>query len=88
MQQPKTDLTDGTVPGAQRSYKTFFDLHQFLVRKYSKNLKVPGVKLSVNPAWAITWFVGVTIYCTFYNYNSPPPGQIYATKYLRKKLLQ
>ena len=51
----------------------FFGLHQYLAKKYCENLKVSGAQLIVNPARAITWFVGVTIYCTFFNNNSPPP---------------
>ena len=47
---------------------------------------MPGAQLKVNPAWAFTWFVGVTIYCTFFNNNSPPPRQFLCTKYFRKKL--
>ena len=43
-------------------------------------------KLNINPARAITWFVGVTIYCTFFNNNSPPPRQFLCNKILLKKL--
>ena len=67
MQLLGTDLTDGPVPGAPRSYKTFFDLNLYLAGKYCENPKVPGVQLNVNPNLAIIWFVGVTIYCTFFN---------------------
>ena len=68
------DLTYGTVPGAPRSNgKTFFSLLLYLAGKYCKNLEVPGAQLNVNPARAITWFVGVTIYCTFFNNNPHPP---------------
>ena len=69
------DLTYGTMPEATRSDKTFFGLHLYLVGKYCENLKMPGAQLDVNPALAITWFVGVTVYCTFFNNNSPPPRQ-------------
>ena len=44
--------------------KCFFDLYLYLAEKYCKNPKVPAVQLHVNPALAITWLVGVTIYCT------------------------
>ena len=44
------------------SEDTFFGLHLYLAGKYCKNPKVPGAQLNVNPARAITWFVGVTIY--------------------------
>ena len=56
----------------------------YLTEKYCKNPKVPGAQLKVNPARAVTWFVGVTIYCTFFNNHSPPPGQFLCNK---KKLL-
>ena len=59
------------MPGAPRSDKTFFfDLHQ--TEKYCEYPEVPVAQLNVNPARAITRFVGVTIYCTFFNNNSPP----------------
>ena len=48
--------------------------------------KFQGSKLNVNPAWAITWLVGITIYCRFFNNNSPPPGQFLCDKILLKKL--
>ena len=86
MQQPGTDLPDGTVPGAPRSYKAFFDLHLYLAGKYCENREVPGGQLNVNPAQAITWLVGVTIYCRFFNNNSPPPGQFLCKKILLKKI--
>ena len=47
---------------------------------------MPGAQLNVNPARAITWFVGVTIYCTFFNNNSPPPRQFLYKKILLKKI--
>ena len=74
------------MPGTPRSYKTFFDLHLYLAGKYCKNPIVPGVQLNVNLAWAITWLVGVTIYCTFFNNNLPPPGQFSCNKMLLKKI--
>ena len=67
------------------SYKTFFGLHLHLAGKYCENLKVPRAKLNVNPARAVTWFVGVAIYCTFFNNNSPPPRQFLCNKKLLKK---
>ena len=56
---------------------------------------MPGAQFNVNPARAITWFEGVTIYCTFFNYISPPPRQFLyfkkkktlKTKYFKKKLV-
>ena len=86
MQLPGADFTHSTVPGAPRSYKTFFDLYLNLAEKYCKNPEVSEVQLNVNPAWAITWLVGVTIYCTFCNNNSPPPGQFLSNKILLKKI--
>ena len=80
------DLTYGTVPGALRSEKTFFSLYLCLAGKYCENLKVPGAQLNANPARAITWFVGVTIYGTFFNNNSPPPCQFLRNKILLKKI--
>ena len=52
----------------------------------AKNPKVPEAQLNVNPARAITWFVGVTIYCTFFDYNSLPPRQFLCYKILLKKI--
>ena len=66
-------MTYGTVPVAARSYKTFFGLHLYLAGKYCENPKVPGAQLNVNPARAITWLVGVIIYCTFFNSTSTSP---------------
>ena len=34
----------------------------------------------------ITWFVSITIYCTFFNNNSPPPRQFLCYKILSKKI--
>ena len=75
IQKPGRDLTYGTVPRAPRSDKTFFGLHLYLVGKYCKNPKVPGAQSNVNRARAITWLVAVTIYCTFFSNNLPPPRQ-------------
>ena len=74
------------MPGAPRSHKTFFDLHFYLGRKYCKNPKVPGAQHNINPSRAITWLVGVTIYCTFFNNNSPPSRQFLCNKILLKKI--
>ena len=85
LQQPGTDLTNGTVPGALRSDKAFFGLHLHLAGRYCENREVSVAQLKVNPARAITWFVGVTIYCTFFNNDSPPPCQFLYNKILLKK---
>ena len=75
------------VPRALHSNKTlFFGLHLYLAGKYCENPKVPGAQLNVNPARTTTWFVGVTIYCTFFNNNSPPPRQFLCTIIRLKKL--
>ena len=70
-----------------RSYKILFDLHLYLAEKFCENPKEPGAQLKVNPARAITWLVGVTNYCTFFNYNSPPPRQFLCSKILLKSKL-
>ena len=64
----------------------FFNLHLHLGGKYCKNPKVPVVQFNVFPARAITWFVGVTIYCAFFNNTSPPPRQFLCNKILLKKI--
>ena len=74
------------MPWTPRSDKTFFILHLYLAGKYCKNLKVPEAQLNVNSARAITWFVGVTMYSTFFNYKTPPPRQFFCNKILLKKL--
>ena len=64
-----------------------FGLHLYLAEKYCKKKnKVPGAQLNVNPARAITWFVGVTLYCIFFNNNSHPPRQFLRNKILLKKI--
>ena len=55
-------------------------------RKILQKSKVPGAQLNVNPARAKIRFVGVTIYGTFFNNNSPHLASFYATKYFWKKL--
>ena len=46
---------------------------------------MPGAQLKVSPTRAITWFAGVTIHCTVFNNNSPPPLQFLCNKILLKK---
>ena len=72
--------------GPRAQIRLFFGLHLYLAGKYCENHKMPGVQLNVTPARAITWFVGVTIYCTFFNNNSPLPRQFLCNKILLKKL--
>ena len=66
--------------------RLFFGVHLYLTGKFCKNPKMPGAQLSVNPARAVTWFAGVTIYCTFFNDNLPPPRQFLCNKILLKKI--
>ena len=54
--------------------------------KILQNPKVPGAQHNVNPARAKTWFAGVTIYCTFFSNNWPPPRQFLCNKILLKKI--
>ena len=72
--------------GPRAQIRLFFGLHLYLVKKYCEELKVPGAPLNVNPARAITRFVGVTIYFTFFDNNSPPLRQFSCKKILLKKL--
>ena len=72
--------------GPRAQIRLFFGLHLYLARKYYKNPNVPGAQLNVNPTRAITWFVGVTIYCTFFTNNSSPPRQFSRNKILLKKI--
>ena len=71
-------------PRAQRRH--LFGLHLHLAGKYCENPELPGAQLNVNPARAITWFVGVTIYCTFFKNNSSPPRQFLCNKILLKEI--
>ena len=72
--------------GPRAQMRFFFGLHLYLAEKYCKNPKVPEAQFNVNPARAITWFAGVTIYRTFFNYNSPSPRQFSCNKILLKKI--
>ena len=72
--------------GPHAQIRLFFGLHLYLAKRYCKNTKVPGAQLNVNPTRAITWFVDVTLYCTFFNNNSPPPHQCLCNKILLKKI--
>ena len=58
----------------------------YLAGKYCENPKVQGVELKVNSARTTPWFVGVTIYSTFFNNNSPPPRQCLCNKIFLKKI--
>ena len=74
------------MPGAPRSYKTFFGLYQYLAGKYCKNPIVPGAQLNANPARAKTWLAGVPVYCTIFNKSHLYLASFYATKHFLKKL--
>ena len=52
----------------------------------AKNPKVSGAPCNVNPARAITWLVGVTIYYNILNNNLPPPWQFLRDIITLKKL--
>ena len=73
--------------GPRAPIRLFFGLHPYLAGKYCENLKEPGAQLNLNSAWAITYrFVGVTIYCTFFNNDSLTPRQLLCNKVLLKKI--
>ena len=65
------DLTMAQGQGPCTQIKLFWS-YLYLAGKYCENPKVPGAQLNVNPARAIAWLVGVTIYCRFF-YNSLSP---------------
>ena len=79
-------LATRLVPGTRVQIRLFLGLHLYLAEKYCVNPKVPWAQLNVNPAQTITWFVGVTIYCTLFNNNLPPPRQFLCNKILSKKI--
>ena len=68
------------------SFKTFFGIHLYLAGKYCEYPKVPGAQHNVNPARAITWLGGVTIYFTLFTNNLPPSRQFLCNKVLLKKI--
>ena len=72
--------------GPRAQIRHFFGLYLYLAGKYCENTKLPVAQLNVIPARAITWFIGVTISCTFFNNNSPPPRQFLCNKILLKKI--
>ena len=56
----RVDLLYGTVLGAPWSDDiTFFGLHLSLAERCYENLQSAKGLRNVNPAWAITWLVGV-----------------------------
>ena len=65
--------------------RVFFALYPYLEERCCEIPKVPGAPSNVNPALAITWLVGVAIYYTFFNNNSPPPCQFLPDKIRLKK---
>ena len=72
--------------GPRAHIRLFFIFTYIRHKNVGKIPKCQGSKLNVNPAWAITWLVGVTIYCRFFNNNSPPPRQFLCDKILLKKI--
>ena len=83
MQQPGTDLTYGAVPGAPRSNgKTIFSCSPVFDRKILQKSQGARGPTQCKSGRAITWFVRLTIYCTFFNNNSPPPRQFLCNKIL------
>ena len=66
--------------------RVFVGLHLYLAEKHYENPEAPGIQLNVNPARAMTLLVGVTLYCTFFNNNSPTPRQFLCNKILLKKI--
>ena len=74
------------MPGAPHSDKTFFGLHLCLAGKYCKNPKLLEAQLNVNPAQAITWFVGVFKVSTAHLSITIFNNSFYAAKYFLKKL--
>ena len=74
------------MPGVPHSCKTFFGLHLYLAGKYCENPKLPGGQLNLNPAWAITWLVGVPSIVHFAITVHQHLASFYATKYFWKNL--
>ena len=72
--------------GPHAQIRLFFGLHLYLAEKYCENPKVLGAQLNVNPVRAITWFVSVSIYCTFSIAIHLHLVSFSATKCFRKKL--
>ena len=52
----------------------------------AKIFKVSRAPHNINLGRAITWVVGITIYCTVLNNNLPPPRQFLRVKILLKKI--
>ena len=72
------------MPGAPRSNgKTFFWCSPVFDRKILQKSQGAKGPTRCKSGQAITWFVGVTIYCTFFNNNSP--RQFLCKKILLKK---
>ena len=67
--------------------KTLFLVYVYVWRKdVAKISKVSGAPRNVNPAWAMTLQVGVTIYSAVFNNNSLPPRQFLQKKTFEKKI--
>ena len=53
-------------PRVQNDGKTFLLFTYIWQEDVANIFKVPGSRCNVNPARAITWLLGVTIYCTIF----------------------
>ena len=74
------------VPWAPRSDETFFWSSPVFGRKILQKSQNDRGSTQSKSARAITWLVGVTIYSTFFNNNSPPPRQFLCNEILLKKI--
>ena len=53
-------------PRVQNEDKTILVFTYIWQEDVAKIFKVPGAPRNVNPAWAIAWLQGVTIFCTIF----------------------
>ena len=73
------------MPWARAHIRLFFWSSPVFGWKILRKSQSARAQLNINPARATTGFVGVRIYCTFFNY-SPTPRQFSCNKILLKKL--
>ena len=66
MQQPESDLFYGTVPGPRAQMVRLFFLHLYLAGRACENPQSARGLARRKSGPAITWLVGVTIYCTIF----------------------
>ena len=86
MQLPGMDLTYGSVPGVPRSGKTFLWSSPVFDRKILQKSQGARGPTQCKSGPAITWFVGLTMYFTFFNNNLPPPRLFLCNKVILKKI--